>query len=283
VNVKNITPFQKIKNRAIDIIPHNFSIYLPTKWEKIGKILVIKIPKELKKFSKEIAKIYAEVLDCKTVLEDIGGISGEYRRPNVRLLYGDPNCETIHIENRVRFRLDVSKIMFSSGNMDERIRMATISNSKEIVVDLFAGIGYFSIPMAIYSRPKRIYAIEKNPLAYKYLCENIVLNHVTEIVEPMLGDNRKIAPKNIADRVVMGYVKDTYRYLQTAIDALRDKTGIIHYHQACPNELLPKKPLNEIKKIAERNKRKVKLLKFKKVKSYAPGVTHVVLDVKIER
>ena len=283
MKLKNITPFQEIKDRISGRVPSDLSLYLPKKWEKIGEVLIIKIPKELKKFSKDIAKIYADVLDCKTVLEDVGGISGEYRKPNVRFLYGNPNCETIHIENGVRFKLDVSKIMFSSGNMDERIRMATISNSKEVVVDLFAGIGYFSIPMAVYSRPKKIYACEKNQLAYKYLCENIVLNHVTETVEPILGDNREVAPKNVANRVIMGYVKDTHKYLQTALDALYNKTGIIHYHEACPDELLPDKPIEKINKIAEKNKIKAKILNFKKVKSYAPGVTHVVLDVKIER
>lgn len=283
MKLKNITPFQEIKDRISGQIHSDLSLYLPKKWEKIGQVLIIKIPKELKKFSKDIARVYADVLDCKTVLEDIGGISGEYRKPIVRFLYGDPNCETIHVENRVRFKLDVSKIMFSSGNMDERIRMATISNSKEVVVDLFAGIGYFSIPMAVYSRPKKIYACEKNQLAYKYLCENIVLNHVTETVEPILGDNREVAPKNVANRVIMGYVKDTHKYLQTALDALYNKTGIIHYHEACPNELLPNKPIEKINRIVEKNKIKAKILNFKKVKSYAPGVTHAVLDVKIER
>jgi len=34
--------------------------------------------------------------------------------------------------------------MFSSGNMDERIRMSMISDKNEVVVDLFAGIGYFN-------------------------------------------------------------------------------------------------------------------------------------------
>jgi tRNA wybutosine-synthesizing protein 2 len=281
VKLNKKTPFQEIKEKLNDSIPPDLSLYLPKKWEKIGNILILKIPKELKNFSKKIAKVYAEVLDCKTVLEDIGGISGEYRKPIVRLVYGDQNCETIHIENGIRYKLDASKIMFSSGNMDERIRMATISNSKETVVDLFAGIGYFSIPMAAYSKPKKIYACEKNPLAYKYLCENIALNHVTDIVEPLFGDNREVAPCNVADRAVMGYVKDTHNYLQTAIGSLKDKCGIIHYHEACPNELLPERPFSKIKNIASENNRIAKLIEFKKIKSYAPGVTHVVLDVKI--
>ncbi len=84
----------------------------------------------------------------------------------------------------------------------------TISNPHETVVDLFAGIGYFTLPMAVYSKPKKMFACEINPIAYQYLCANVVLNHVTNIVEPLLGDNRKIAPKDCADRVILGYLKE---------------------------------------------------------------------------
>ena len=76
MKLKNITPFQEIKDKILEQIPPSLSLYLPKKWEKIGEVLIIKIPKELKKFSKDIAKIYADVLDCKTVLEDVGGVSG---------------------------------------------------------------------------------------------------------------------------------------------------------------------------------------------------------------
>ncbi len=58
--------------------------------------------------------------------------------------------------------------MFSSGNMNERIRMSNISKPNEVVVDLFAGIGYFTLPIAVYSKPKKIYACEKNPISYDF-------------------------------------------------------------------------------------------------------------------
>jgi len=61
--------------------------------------------------------------------------------------------------------------MFSSGNMDERIRMSMISDKNEVVVDLFAGIGYLLCRMAVYSKPEKIYACEINPVAYDYLAK----------------------------------------------------------------------------------------------------------------
>jgi tRNA wybutosine-synthesizing protein 2 len=165
--------------------------------------------------------------------------------------------------------------------MAERRRMATISNHYETVVDLFAGIGYFTLPMAVYSKPKKVFACEINPLAYRYLCSNVVLNHVTDVVEPLLGDNRKIAPKNCANRVILGYLKEPQVFLSVSLECLRNQSGLLHYHEVVPAESIPKLPLKHIETVAKNYHRSVELLKVNVIKSYAPGVDHVVLDARI--
>lgn len=276
------TPFDQIKKSLSKNVPSELIKHLPDKWEKVGKILTIKLDCDLEKYQEKVCEKYAEILHCKTVLNNVGSISGAYRKPKVEILYGPKNTETIHKENGIRFKLDPAKIMFSSGNMHERLRMANVSNMDETVVDLFAGIGYFAMPMAVYSKPKKIFACEINPVSYNFLCENIVLNDVTEIVEPLKGDNRIIAPKDVADRVIMGYLEDTYRFLPTAFNCLKNLTGIIHYHDVCPNESIPDRSLKFVQKAAKKYNRKSELLTYKNIKSYAPGISHVVLDVKID-
>jgi len=276
-----ITPLNEIRQLLSKKIPLKLLNKIPDKWEKVGDVLIIVLPPDLNDYKKLIGKNYAKVLSCKTVLNDTGGIKGEFREPEVEFIYGQKNTLTIHTENGIRFKLDPRKVMFSSGNMKERIRMAYISNKKETVVDLFAGIGYFTIPIAFYSKPIKVIACEKNKIAYDFLCENIVLNNVTSIVQPIKGDNRKIAPKNIADRVVMGYINETYKFLPTAIDCLKNFNGIIHYHDIYPVEVVPEKTLKIVDKIAQKKKCKFKLLGYQKVKSYAPGIGHFVFDIKI--
>ncbi|MCK4348982.1 MAG: class I SAM-dependent methyltransferase family protein [Thermoplasmatales archaeon] len=275
------TPFDKIKESLSKQIPKNLVRKIPDKWEKTGEVLTIKLPTDLKNYEKEIGEVYAMILNCKTVLNDIGGISGVYREPNVAVIYGSTNTETIHKENGIKYKLDPQRTMFSSGNMDERLRMANISNTGETVVDLFAGIGYFTIPMAVYSKPKKIFACEINPVSYDYLCANIILNNVTSLVEPLKGDNRKISPKNVADRVLLGYFGDTHDFIPTALDCLKNHTGIIHYHDKFPEDVVPDDPLKIVKKIAEKYDRNAQLLKYKHVKTYAPGISHFVLDIQI--
>jgi tRNA wybutosine-synthesizing protein 2 len=275
------TPFNEIKKLLSMDIPTNLIKKLPDKWEKIGDVLVLVLPNELEKYKEIIGKTYSKELGCKAALNDIGGISGVYREPNVEIIYGSNHTETIHKENGIRFKIDPQKIMFSSGNMDERIRMANVSNENETIVDLFAGIGYFTLPIAVHSKPKKIFACEVNPISYDYLRQNIVLNNVSDVVEPLKGDNRKVAPKNVADRVIMGYLEDTHKFLPLAFDCLKNNKGIVHYHEVFPDKAVPQKPLKNIEKEAEKINLKMDLLEYRIVKSYAPGISHYVFDLKI--
>ncbi|MEA2053827.1 MAG: class I SAM-dependent methyltransferase family protein [Candidatus Thermoplasmatota archaeon] len=278
INRGHDIPFKKIKKEAKKILSTDEIAILPKKWEKIGDILVLKFSGKIDR-KEEVSKIYAEVLKCRAVLEDMGGITGIKREPMVKHIYGDENTETIHVENKIKFKLDVSKIMFSSGNVDERIRMAYIGNEGETVVDMFAGIGYFSIPMAVYSKVK-VYACEINPAAYHYLKKNIELNGVEQNMAGLHGDCRKVAPRGIANRILMGYLQSK-EFLPYAMKILKTDGGIIHYHMNCPKNSFPEVPFSDVKSVAHNFGRTAELLKEKEVKSYAPGIIHGVLDIKI--
>ena len=272
---KVFLPLEEIKEMLKDKISGEDFEKLPRKWEKFGDVLVIKLHGIKEK--RKVAEAYAKVLKCKAVLEDIGGIKGIERKPCFKLIYGN-DTETIHVENGIKYKFDVSKIMFSSGNIDERIRMAGVANKNEVVVDMFAGIGYFTLPVAVYGKAK-VYACEINPVAYQYLKENILLNDVCHLVKPLLGDCREVAPRNIANRVIMGYL-DSIKFLPYAIEVLK-KEGIIHLHQKCKEEEFPHHLFNEVKKIVKEHDKEAEMIFHKKIKSYAPRIIHGVIDIKI--
>lgn len=263
--------------RASAAIPEDLKPKLPGKWELFGDVGVFRLEPGLEKYEYEIARAYASVLGLKAVLREVGPIQGEYRMPTMKVLLGSDTV-AVHVENRILYKLDVSDIMFSSGNQEERLRMAGLRCESETVVDMFAGIGYFSLPLAVYQKPKRVIACEINPKAHGYLVENVRLNKVGSIVEPVLGDNRDLPGEAIADRVIMGYVKTTHEFLPTALRLVKDG-GMIHYHDTCPNNLLPEQPLQRLQDAARPGT--VQVLRAKAIKSYAPGVSHVVLDVRV--
>lgn len=252
---------------------------LPRGWQIVGEVVLVHIPAILQPKKALIAEGLLNLYPrSKTVLET-KRIAGEYRQPLVEKIAGD-GTETLHKENYVVYRLDVAKIMFSQGNFYERRRMGTVGKG-ERVVDMFAGIGYFSLPMAVHSKPEKILAIELNPLSYGYLCENIRLNHVEDIVEPVLGDCREKAPAGWADRAIMGYVGTTQEYLPWGVRALKPG-GILHYHETTPDRLVFDRPIRNIKDAAREQGRSAEVLNTIKVKKYSPGVWHVVVDAQVE-
>lgn len=240
------------------------------KYKKIGDILIVD-----KNYSDGDFQELSKKHNVKTIME-IDHIQGTKREPVYRILYGN-ETETINRENGCLFKLDLAKVMWSKGNNNERLRIAKLVGDDETVIDMFAGIGYFSVPIGVHSNARQVYAIEINPNSYHYLCENIELNKLDNIT-PILGDCMVETPKLKADRILMGYVKTTHHYLKTAISSLNEG-GILHYHETVPEKLMDSRPLERI--IAQAGDREVELLKINKIKKYSPGVHHVVIDARI--
>ncbi|KZX10497.1 Met-10+ like-protein [Methanobrevibacter oralis] len=243
------------------------------KWKKIGNILILDNNYEYgsKSDLEELSKKH----DVKTIMK-IKHIQGTKREPVYELIYGN-STETVHKENACLFKLDLRRVMWSKGNNNERLRIAKLVGDGEKVLDMFAGIGYFSIPIGVHANPKEVNSIEINHNSYYFLCENIKLNNLN-CINPILGDCMVETPKYKADRIVMGYIKTTHHYLKVAIDSL-NKGGIIHYHETVPDKLIETRPIERIK--LESGDRQVDLLKINKIKKYAPGVEHVVIDARI--
>lgn len=240
------------------------------KYKKIGDILIID-----KNYPDDDFENLSKRHNVKTIME-IDHIQGTKREPVYRILYGS-ETETVNKENGCLFKLDLAKVMWSKGNNNERLRIAKLVRDDETVIDMFAGIGYFSIPIGVHSNAKQVHAIEINPNSYHYLCENIKLNKLDNIT-PILGDCMVETPKLKADRILMGYVKTTHHYLKVAIDSLNEG-GILHYHETVPEKLIDSRPIDRI--VAQAGDRDVELLKINKIKKYSPGVQHVVIDARI--
>lgn len=241
------------------------------KYKKIGDILILDSNYQNDDFE-ELSRKH----NVKTIMK-IDHIQGTKREPVYKILYGS-QTETINKENGCLFKLDLSKVMWSKGNNNERLRIAKLVGDGETVLDMFAGIGYFSIPIGVHANASEIISVEINPNSYHYLCENIRLNKVNNIT-PILGDCKDVTPNFKADRILMGYVKTTHHYLRVAIDSLNEG-GILHYHETVPEKLMDTRPIERIR--AEAKNRDVELLKINKIKKYSPGVWHVVIDARID-
>jgi tRNA G37 N-methylase Trm5 len=154
---KTLGPFEKMSEILSQdpLFTPSILTHLPKKWDRIGHILIIKklhleffyTLENSHFFETKIASTLLQVVGngAKAVIVDEQGVQGELRTPSsVRILVGE-SLETVHVENGIQYEIDVGKIMFSSGNGTERIHFArnVKLSDKEMVVDMFTGIGIF--------------------------------------------------------------------------------------------------------------------------------------------
>ncbi|WP_148882026.1 tRNA(Phe) (4-demethylwyosine(37)-C(7)) aminocarboxypropyltransferase Taw2 [Thermococcus aciditolerans] len=274
-NTKLIKP--RIRKTLSRELPGELVEMLPKHWVQIGDVLILPLRQELEPYKHRIAEVYAQVIGVKTVLRK-GRIGGEFRETNYEVLYGSDTV-TVHIENGIRYKLDVAKVMFSPANVKERVRMARVARPGELVVDMFAGIGHLSLPMAVHGKA-RVIAIEKSPYTFQFLVENIELNRVQDRMTAYNIDNRDFPGENVADRILMGYVVTTHEFIPKALSIAKDE-AIIHYHNTVPERLMPEEPFRTFQEIAREYGYETEKLNELVIKRYAPGVWHVVVDVRV--
>ena len=114
-----------------------------------------------------------------------------YRSSGASLLLGDDGWVE-HVDNGVRYVFDVTKCMFSSGNISEKLRVASFNCKGETVVDLYAGIGYFTLPYLVHTGAAIVHACEWNSHAVEALERGLRANNVHDRCVIHHGDNQKV-------------------------------------------------------------------------------------------
>ena len=280
---------EKLKDKLKDKITNEELEILPSGYQKIGDIIVVNLKPEIVKYKKEIGELVLEMYKgrVRTVCNKFGIITGEFREPQIEVIAGDENTVVTHLESGCKYRFDIRKVMFAKGNLSERTRIAKQVRSEEIIVDMFAGIGYFSVPIGVIGKPEKLYSIELNPVSFNFLKENFKINNIRN-AEAINGDCKQEVEKLVdrgirADRVLMGYLPPPKEFLDYAIKIIK-KNGFLHYedivrvgHEKEDIERVMK----DINDSASDAGFKAELVLAKKVKSYGPKTEHYVFDVRV--
>lgn len=272
-------PFrEKILSMLKKKLPATALKKIPSGYNLFKDIMLVRLDRSVYKYKKiignAILKTYPYV---KTVLLE-KSIKGRKRRPRIEIIAGRKNTKTIFSEAGCKFFIDFSKVMWSGGNKYERTRIASQVRNGEVIVDMFAGIGYWSIFIAKMKNVK-IYAIDINPDAIKILRRNAQLNGIGSRINIIKGDCRKVCKgiKEKSDRIIMGYLHNTEQFLPAALK-LSKKGTIIHFHRSAPESEL-KTIQSKILEIATGCGMKVKINAVRRVKSIAPRIWHYVFDI----
>lgn len=225
----------QLREKLHSKIPKDLLLLLPSGIQFISTIAILNLKEELHEFKTFIGDAIMELFPkTSAVWIRTGTISGQFRKPEgLEHVCGSKETEIIHNENNIRYKFDFTQIMFAKGNITERHYLPQLVQPEEIIVDMFAGIGYFSLGIAKYAKPKQIYSIELNPVSYKYLEENIRINKLTNEITPIYGDCAiqvaLLAEQGVkTDRIIMGVFPAPYEYLKAAMMVVKPNKLIIN-------------------------------------------------------
>ena len=292
--------YRSIEEVLIDELPENILELAPKSYDIIGKIAIVEfdqINKIRDKNALSYKKKFADALvsvnkSVKTVYEKLSEVKGTYRLKELKVIYGEDNPETIHKENDCIFKLDVKKSYFTPRLVYERKRVSSGSFKKqEAVVDMFAGVGPFSIQIA-KNNDAKIYAFDINPSAHKYLIKNIGLNkmkgeviaHNIDVKELLNPDNKLgYYLEHKIDRIIMNLPEQSINFLDVARFLMKKSGGILHFYQFCEKPDPIKKGITNLNtNLKDSGWYIEEILNSKVVKPYSPKSDLIAIDLIIK-
>jgi len=275
-----------IRDALKNIIPDELLNLVPSSMDLIGEVAVIQVRDELRPFAKAIGeaviKIYPHI---KTVLVKSSPISGVFRVGGYEAIIGSGETETVYREHGCAYLVDPVKVYISPRLSSERLRIASMVKPGEVILDMFTGVGCYAILIAKKIEECKVYAVDLNPNAIRYLKHNIKKNKVENKVIPIEGDVTKIVEsglKEMFDRVIMDNPSHAKAFLKTACDALKRTGGVIHYYEFRPESDLEHEVLKDFHKNVEKLGRSVKSAKMRIVREVAPRRYHIAIDAVVE-
>ena len=262
-----------------NFIPKNVFKTLPSSFDIIGDIILLRLNRDLLKYKKEIGKALLITNKNAKVVCLIEPVKGELRTRALEIISGEKRTKTIHKEYGLNFDLDIKKTYFSPRLANERERISKLVKADEVIVDMFAGVAPFSIMIAKYSNPKIVYALDKNPFAIKFAKINVKKNKALDkiqIFEADAKDSYKII-KEKADRIIMNLPFSANKFFKYALKIANNKC-IIHYYDILKEDEIEKR-IDFLKKIAYKKGFTLEKLDIHKIKTYSPREFYIGIDI----
>ncbi|HDQ06021.1 MAG TPA: class I SAM-dependent methyltransferase family protein [Candidatus Bathyarchaeota archaeon] len=258
-------------------------------YDIVGDVAIVRVPEPHKHLSKLIAEAIMDThREVKSVWRQVSSVSGVHRLRGLEFLLGEKTTETRYKEHGCVYKTDLRKAYFSPRLSYERLRIAKLVQRGEVVLNMFAGVGCYSISIAKHSQPLKVYSVDVNSSAVKYLRENIRLNRVADVVVPIQGDAKRVTEQqlqNVADRVLLPLPERAYEYLDYAMLALKPAGGCIHFYgfeYANNKENAVKKAETKVSEKLRRLCRAFQVEFGRIVRPIGPRWYQVVLDIHVK-
>ncbi|QDI89683.1 class I SAM-dependent methyltransferase family protein [Candidatus Nitrosopumilus sp. SW] len=274
-----------LKKSLESILSPEESEELISAFDQIGEIIIVRIPDSLLSKKKIIGEaLLNDVKIVRSVFYQASAVEGDFRTRNLEIIAGEDNTETEYKEFGCKFIVDVENAFFSPRLSTERDRISNLIQEGEVMTNMFAGVGMFSI-IAAKKKKCTVYSLDINPIASE-LCErNIKLNKLAGEVISINGDATQIINEQLidkSDRTLMLLPERSDEFLESAIKTTKDG-GVIHYYSHIHAD---KK--SDAGKLSEEHYLQVspiksEILGSKIVRPVGPRYYQTVVDVKISK
>ncbi len=263
--------------RTLVDVPPDVRERLPASFDIIGDVAIVRLDDDMVGLAPRIGEALMSTFPrLRTVALD-RGVKGELRVRDLEVVAGEPRTETVHTEYGIRMLIDPAKVYFNPRLSNERRRIASLVRDGETVVDMFAGVGPFSIMIAKHARPEVVYAMDLNHDAVEYMRQNIRMNKVTNVV-PIEGDSRQLVfDVPCADRIIMNLPHSARDFFHDALTRLK-LGGTIHFYTICEREDID--PILERLVLEARGMGVlITVLRQEELKTYSPSMSVFSADI----
>ena len=288
-----LTPHARLEKALIEWGEGAFSSKIPTKWEKFADVVILPrdaFVEERLNLDDSFWKSVAGALDVERVAR-MGEIQGEFRKSGVELLLGDDDW-VVRREHGIDFGYNFTQCMWSAGNVTERGRIANSNHEGEQILDLYAGIGYYTLPFLSEGAKgpsgergngrgaAHVVACEWNPVAVKALRWSLSANGLTDVCTIIEGDNRDQEFQSEFDRVNLGLLPSSEGGYSLALQALKPEGGMLHIHGLASSGNEEKWSANLAQTLGKKGSFSCSVEHIERVKWYAPHQRHIVVDIR---
>ena len=274
-----------LKRVLQDVLSEEENEQLISAFDQIGDIIVVRIPDSLVSKKQIIGKTLLEqVSTANSVFYQSSPVEGDFRTRQLEIIAGEDKTQTEYKENGCKFIVDVEKAFFSPRLSTERERIAGLVKDGEVIINMFGGVGMFSL-LAAKNTACTIYNIDLNPIAAQLCKENTNINKLKGEVISLNGDATQVINEQLvekADRILMLLPERSDEFLDSAVLGLKNK-GIIHYYSHIHAD---KK--QDAAKLSEEhflsvNKTDAEIITSRNVRPIGPRFYQTVVDVKISK
>tara|TARA_Y100000996_G_scaffold162484_1_gene126167 strand:- start:391 stop:1221 length:831 start_codon:yes stop_codon:yes gene_type:complete len=274
-----------LKRVLQDVLSEDENEQLISAFDQIGDIIIVRIPDSLISKKQIIGKTLLEqVSTANSVFYQSSPVEGDFRTRQLEVIAGEDKTQTEYRENGCRFIVDVEKAFFSPRLSTERERIAGLVKDGEVVINMFGGVGMFSL-LAAKDTACTVYNIDINPVASQLCKENVQINKIKGDVISLNGDATKVIEEQLvgkADRVLMLLPERSDEFLDSALNSLKSN-GIIHYYSHMHADRKQDAPRLSEEHFMSVNRTNSEIITSRNVRPVGPRFYQTVVDVKISK